>query len=380
MHLNSIMKPGVIVIVMAFLLQAMPVAATTWSPALPYIQKTEGQSVVIKAKAYQPYDSKPYGLTEVYKEDTLLYTIDRYFREDVFTSYDGIYFVVVMTNNYAGVTSVTYFGQNWINYDEEAIVVYKNGVLHKVFTIRDIVDTAKLPNDGVFYDWGYTINWDRERVREMLYNCESCIETYGKEVLASCDTNEIFEDECVECNNDCDSLALFKKEIAFSRKTKFVKDNVLYVISKEEVVLINFSDLQIQKVPFERVVKNKDKFNPPLITTTYDSLLILPDKFAFPHLYDGRNVDSALKHYLNENYPELLARNDRLYITIRKFVLNKSGLCEELELYPHLCATKTECQKLKKIIEPWLMLQNYDTSLIPGGFDKYSFYDFIHMK
>lgn len=43
------------------------VSATVWPTAYPYTQQIEGQNVVIKAQAYDPYSGSPaIGVTKVY--------------------------------------------------------------------------------------------------------------------------------------------------------------------------------------------------------------------------------------------------------------------------------------------------------------------------
>lgn len=381
-----------VVVVLFFLfLHAIPLQATTWAAALPYTQQIEGQQIIIKAKAYWPYAASPYGETAVYNKKELLYTIDRYFRGPVYTSNDGIYLVAVATNNYTGVTSTVHFGQNWINYNAPAITIYKNGRLFKVYRIRDVVDTTLLLNDGVLYDWGYSIDWG-ERVQEMQYNCDACIKTYGKKALASCDTEEIEPDECKQCNSDCDSVALFRKLLSFVENSVYVEKNVLHVITNQnKIILLDFKDLSLGSVPLNGLDKDFETFDPPKRKTEYDTTINLPDKFAEPTLLSGENLDTALARYLGIK----LARGNSFMdgewsVFLRRLVINTHGLCEELDMdiwdqngrrfKSRNLSTSLSNKQLKEKIEKWFMLQHYNTDLIPKGFKKYSFYTFLEFR
>jgi hypothetical protein len=83
------------------------VFGTTWSAAYPYVQKIDGQDITVKAFPYAPYSGSPMiGFTKVYLNKEVLYTINKYYRERIFTSDDGQYLTVVHTSNSAGVSSL----------------------------------------------------------------------------------------------------------------------------------------------------------------------------------------------------------------------------------------------------------------------------------
>lgn len=372
-----------ITLTLLFLSLAYITGATTWSAAIPYTQTCDGQQVTIKAIAYEPYMPYPYGATTVYYKKQLLYTIDRYFRDPSFASDDGRYFAVLYTSNTLGISSYTNFGINQINYGRPAIEIYKDGRPYKTYTLTDIIDTNTLQNNGVLYNWGYSINWDKESVASIKFECESCIEVYGKKSIADCDTNDIDPEECISCKNACDSLELFNKELNFLSKSIFIKNNAIHILTNQDkVVIVDFNkDGAISEIPFNALFDNKYDFNPPKVNTVY-SEIEMPEKFAEPLLSSGKQIDSALADYLGTSVYKHDTNRDYWSLVISSLVINKHGLCEEIES-PYWHSNKDSAirkysprfsnKELQQKIEEWLMLQHYDTSLIPKGFDKYSF-------
>jgi hypothetical protein len=181
------MKHVVTTLFLALLFQTA--TATTWAAAYPYTQRIEGQDVVVKAFSYDPYTASPMlGVTRVYYKNKLLYSIDRYYRERIFTSDDGEYLAVVNTSNSAGLSSYTSFGIEKVNFNEPAIELFRHGQLYKTFTLKEVIDTTMFYNNGEFFYWGYQLDSGFESVEE---DCEICREVYGRRVLKMGDTTEI---------------------------------------------------------------------------------------------------------------------------------------------------------------------------------------------
>ena len=121
---------------------------TTWAAAYPYTQKIDGQNIVIKAYSYSPYYGSPtIGITKVYSNNRLLYSIDRYYRENIFTSQDGQYLAVVNTIISSRLMGSIFFVGSQIDFNETAIEVFKNGLPFKTYSLKDIIDTTRFTND-----------------------------------------------------------------------------------------------------------------------------------------------------------------------------------------------------------------------------------------
>lgn len=75
---ESLIRLKNILVFFSLKLLAQNVFGTTWSAAYPYKQSIEGQDVTVKAYPYTPYSGSPMiGLTKVYHNKQLLYTINR---------------------------------------------------------------------------------------------------------------------------------------------------------------------------------------------------------------------------------------------------------------------------------------------------------------
>lgn len=369
-------------ILLACLVQT--VKGTTWAAAYPYTQKIEGQDVVIKAYPYDPYSGSPMiGITEVYLKNKLIYTIDKYYRDKIFTSNDGQYLAVVHTSNFVGVTSYGSFGYEQINYNQIAIEVYKNGQISQTFSLKEVVDTTKLLNNGQFFNWGYSV--DFEAIKSLETDCETCIEVYGKRTLKTGNAKKITPDELNECRNYCDALKLKKSELKFFQNAQFVEGNHLYVLTNQNtVVKLNFSDSTIEKFPFDKIVQNKEKFNPPKLKRKYHKIK-LPGKFDQPKLKDGRTLEKGIAGLFGLSIPN--NEEESAYcIFIDHLVINKKGKCisyygnvyDEQNAKPF--TQRAIDRKMAEKLEEWIMSQTFDTKLIPRKMKAYSFLCIMDLK
>jgi hypothetical protein len=359
---------------------------TTWGAAYPYIQQIEGQNVVVKAIPYDPFSGSPMiGLTEVYLNNKLLYSIDKYYREKIFTSEDGEYLVVVHTSNSEGMLSYSSFGMEHIKFNQKAIEVFKNGQPFKTFTVKDVVDTTKFLNNERFLNWIYYV--DLEAFQMAKFGCESCKEVYGRRVLRTIDTSEIDIDDWEKCRRECDSAGSKNTAVRISQNAIYVQGNSLFVLtSQHTVVKLNFAEMTIQQVGFDKEVPNIKIFNPPTLKRKYKKLKY-PEKFLLPELYNGKTIDQALAELLNKRVSIGHGDSAAIRIYFHTLLINKEGKCEQVYVSPSIRDDLKKDfmyfendEKLKEIIEEWIKLQTFKTATIPKEFFKYNFEDFVYLK
>jgi len=360
------------------------VYGTTWSVAYPYEQQIDGQNVVVKAFPYDPYSGSPMiGVTRVYFNNKLLYSIDKYYREKIFTSDDGQYLVVVHTTNSAGITSYTTFGTERLDYDQTAIEVFKNGQPFKIFSLRDVVDTTKLANNGRFFYWGYFV--DFEAFRKAEDGCESCKEVYSRKVLRTGDTSEIYANEWEECKRECDSAKLKKIEIKVSTNSIYVQNNSLIILTNQNVIVkLDFSEMAVQQIPFNTIVPDKKTFNPPKLNRKYKKVK-LPDKFDEPNMKDGRSLEKGLADLFGLS---ILKNNEKgiFCVFIDHLVLDRNGKCVDFygkvhdERISDYFLPESLNMEMTEKLNKWVMEQTFETKLMPKAFDRYSFLCIVHLK
>lgn len=357
---------------------------TTWRAAYPYTQQIDGQNVVVKAFPYDPFAGSPMiGVTKVYLNNKLLYSIDKYYREKIFTSEDGQYLVVVHTSNSAGVSSYTSFGMEHNNFNQAAIEVLKNGQPFKTFTVKDVVDTTKLLNNGRFFNWGYYV--DFEAFQNADFGCESCKEVYGRRVLRTGDTSEIDFDDWEECKRECDSARFKNTAIRISKNAIYVQGNSLFVLTSQNIVVkLDFAEMTIQQISFDKVVPNKKRFNPPTLKRKYKKIKY-PEKFLLPNLYDGKPIEQGLAEFLDKRRSNRDSALIQLYF--HTLLINKDGKCEDLYVSPTIRGDLKKDfmyfendQELKKEIEDWIKQQTFRTETIPRDFQKYLYSNFVYLQ
>lgn len=356
---------------------------TTWSAAYPYTQHIDGQNVVIKAFPYDPYSGSPMiGVTNVYFKKKLLYTIDKYYRERIFTSNDGQYLAVVHTSNSAGVASYTSFGIEQISFNQTAIEVFKNGQLFKTFTLKDVIDTTKLANNGHFFYWGYNV--DFEAFDNAIWNCKYWEKDLNRSEKKEC-LNGDTTSYCKDWINGCDSMKIFEKEKFIWTNSIYIQDNSLFVLTNQNtVVKLDFSKMTIEQIPFETIVIDKQSFNPPKLNRKYKKVK-LPDKFDEPNLKDGRTLGKAVADLLGLSIPTNKEKNTFI-VFINYLVLDRRGKCIDFygnvydarisEFFTRESVNKEMTEQLNK----WVREQFFQTNLIPKGFNGYSFLCIVNLK
>lgn len=352
------------------------VFGTTWSAAYPYTQKIDGQNVVIKAFPYAPYTASPMiGVTKVYHKKKLLYTIDKYYRERIFTSDDGQYLAVVHTSK----TSYTSIEQ--INFNHTAIEVFKNGQPHKTFTLKDVIDTTKLANNGQFY-WGYYV--DFEAFEEAIWNCN-----YWNKDLTRSEKKECLDGDttsyCREWIQGCDSMKLFEREKFIYNNSIYTQNNSLFILTNQNtVVKLDFADISTHLLPFDKIVANKQSFNPPKLNRKYNKVK-LPDKFDQPNMRDGRSFEKGVADLFKLTVPD--NTNEKVFcVFINHLVLDKEGKCVDFygtvndERISEYVSEESKNIEMTKKLNSWVKEQTFDTKLIPKGFDGYSFLCIVYLK
>jgi hypothetical protein len=357
---------------------------TTWAPAYPYTQHIEGQKITIKAIPYAPYTGSPMpGSTKIFYNDKLLYTIDKYYREGIYTSDNGKFLAIVNTSNSTGVSSYTSFGREQINFNQRAITIFKNGKLFKTLSLKDVIDTTKLASNGRFFDWGYYTNPEDFESAEI--GCQSCMEIYGEKALQTCDTNEIDLVDCEECQRECDSTKLKEIETKLNNNSIFVENNFLIILTNQGIAIkLDFVNFKVQKIPFNTVIPQKQRFNPPKLIRQYNEVE-LPEKFDEPNMKNGESFDLAVAKIFSLSVSEN-NESQRYGVFIRHLVINRKGRCIEfygnvydkgISKYSNEAAINKEMTfKLRR----WALKQMFDVSLIPKEFDKYSFLCIVDLK
>lgn len=350
-----------IITTLLLLLLFHTVSATTWAGAYPYSQRIEGQDVVVKAFSYDPYTSSPtLGITRVYYKNKLLYSIDKYYRERIFTSEDGEYLAVVYTSNSAGLSSYTTFGIEKVNFNEPVIEIFKHGQPYRTFTLKEVIDTTKLNSNSQFFYWGYQLDYGFKSVED---DCEICREVYGRRILRLGDTTEIDSEELKECLGACDSLELLKTELKLYANSVYVSNNKLFILTNQDMVVrLDFSDMSIQKIPLNVFVPNKENYNPPKLHRKYKKIK-LPDKFAEPRLKDGMSLAEGLSDLFGLTVTD--SRDERYTVYIDYLVIDSEGKCvdyngkvydrEKSEWFSY----ESQNQEMNQKLEAWITNQSH---------------------
>lgn len=356
---------------------------TTWSAAYPYTQKIDGQNVVVKAFPYAAYSGSPMiGVTKVYLNNKLLYTIDKYYRESIYTSNDGQYLVVIHTSNTAGITSYNSFGIERLNFNQPAIEVFKNGQPFKTFTLKDVIDTTKLANNGQFFHWGYNV--DIEAFDKAIWNCN-----YWRKDLTRSDKKECLNGDtafyCREWIQGCDSLRIFEQEKFIYANSIYIQDNSLIVLTNlDMVVKLDFKEMTVQQIPFDKIVPDKKTFNPPKLNRKYKRVK-MPDKFDQPNMKNGSSFEKGVADLFNLTVPD--NTNEKSFcVFINHLVLNKEGKCIDFygtvndERISKYFSEESKNKEMTEKLNKWVKEQTFDTKLIPKGFDGYSFLCIVYLK
>ena len=358
--------------------------ATQWFAAYPYTKQVEGQNVIIKSIPFEPFSGSPMkGLTQVFLHNKLLYSVDNYYREPLFASNDGRYLVIVNTFK-----PVSLHIADW-DYNQEVIKVLLDGKPFKAFTLKEVIDTAILD----YHSWGY--GFDYEAFRNAEIGCKNCREVYGRRVLRTCDTMNIFTEECEKCKRQCDSVKLKKNSIYY------VQNNSLFVLTNQNtVVKLDMNTLSLEILPMEKAIPNKENFKPPKIKVQYKKVRY-PDKyfkysnageaFFLPKLKNGKIIEEGIAELLCKKVGNDDSDSAVIELYFHTLLITKEGKCDEVYVsisqkaanekkFPLKYPPDEEDVLLKLIVEQWIMEQEFETKTLPKGFLKYAYSDFRYLK
>lgn len=354
------------------------VFGTTWFAAYPYKQQIDGQKVVVKAYPYDPHSGSPMiGVTKVYFNNKLLYTIDKYYRERIFTSNDGQYLVVVHISNVAGMSSFTLAGI----VNNTAIEVFKNGQPFKIFTIKEVLDTTKLVYNDRFFYWGYDV--DLNAYTSAKYGCRTCKKIYGRRALRTSETSAI---DIEECKKKCEFVRLKKAAIRLSKNPIYVEGNSLFVLTNQNtVVKLDFVKMNIEQIPFDKIVLDIKTFNPPKLNRKYKKVNY-PEKFLLPDFYNGKTFEQGLAAFLNKRVSDD-SDSAVMCIYVHTLLINREGKCELVYVSPTF---RNDLRKefmyfendieLAKEIKNWINQQTFNTKTIPKDFQKFKYSGLVYLK
>ncbi|WP_276135002.1 hypothetical protein [Polluticoccus soli] len=350
--------------------------ATSWSPVHPYKVFSSETDIVVDAVPYNPYAWEPsLGETRVYSAGQLLYKIDRYFDAPVFASNDGKYLAVVYsaTDSHRGTPAEVR--------DHSGIEIYENGKLYHRYSMPEIIGKVPFPEEGAF-EWSYYVDWPEEMRTGVQFGCEACRETWSEQVLASCDTSEIDNDDCAECRSACDSFSLYQRLKQVEENAISMRGDTLRILTKLGMILeVHLSSKQ--EMTRRRVFDQSKMEILPASTRRKDTKEIdWPGIMDLPQLVNGDSIEIELGK-LFTNLGRYNA-NEKLGVHITSMVIDSSGRCEFSEIYfmtedkdwdKHFY--KYSAKQVRSIIKEWIKKQRFDTSLMPSGFKKYSFESYI---
>lgn len=352
--------------------------ATSWGPAYPYTQKIDGQDIVLQATPYNPYmGPTTNGITKVYFKNKLLYTVNCYYRDNIYTSNDGEYIAIVTTN-----FSVHHRGYNQNgklephNFNRVAIEILKHGKPFITYCLKDVADTTKLIDNIYSFSWGYYCN--KELFKDAIWHCNYYKKTHSAIEINNClitkDTN-ICSKETI---NHCDSVKIFERENFIRNNSVYISNNCLFVITNyNQIVKINFDDFLIEKFPFESIIKDKNRFNPPLLTRKYQKVK-WPDKFDSPKIKGGQELGKAIAYQLNLKEEEIGGKRNYC-LFVHALTIDKKGKCIEFDasIYDERISTSFNKDainiEMTEKLNKWILEQTFLTKLIPSKIDTYSF-------
>lgn len=301
----------------------------------PYTLKLDN-GIKIKSVAYRTYDSPEPGKSWIYKNNKLLYSINKRLTGYVLTNVSGDFLVEINFSlpdlMFDGFIEDENGDSVFVNrFEGKAIKVYKKGRLEKTIDFKDLqIDKSIIESNYNQFYWGPK---DKEiKVPAIIQN-----DTLK---LISIDTSEIII--------ALQDLKIDKHQLNINRQQYF-------------------SSLKVKR---KITLKKRG----------------LPDKFILPLLDTEESIESKLADYLEYSPADNERDSARLQIYIHTLLIDENGSCVQCYVTPTLRETTTidfgyEPDKdLKKRIEDWLMSQQYQTKLIPRWTDKYGFSDFIYLK
>jgi hypothetical protein len=330
---------------------AVTAFATTWAPIYPYTQKTEDGKVKSHSVPYGVNDGG-YGPGEtfVYANGKLLYSIDKYFSNQFFTTNNGQYLIEFdfYLNYRQQDRLIDDSGKVTIEpivYDGKAVTIYKDGKLFKTIDFKELkIDTSKIKINefGNWFAWNYSLN-------------------------------------------DTTIDALKKK---MNQHPAFIENDKLYLITADnQLIAIEVATGQItsRQNAFE-TLKQKLNWTPTTFKRKYKKVQY-PDKFLLPELQNGKTIDQVLAEHFNKKVSDGDRDSAVIQIYFHTLLINKDGKCEIVYVSPISRSDLKKDfmyfgdeQKLKVEIEDWIKQQTFKTTTFPRGFQKFKYTDFVYLK
>jgi hypothetical protein len=165
----------------------------------------------------------------------------------------------------------------------------------------------------------------------------------------------------------------------------YVKENSLYILTNQNTaVKLDFADMTIEQIAFDKIIPDKEHFKPPRLTRKYKKVK-LPDKFDEPNLKDGSSFEKGVANFFNLSISD--NTNEKSFcIFINYLVLNKEGKCIDFYGKVHdkriseYFTKESVNEEMTEKLNSWVKAQTFDTKLIPKGFDGYSFLCIVNLK
>lgn len=368
-----------IAVALLVLISVQQIKAITYFPAYPYTQNTEGQDIKIEAIPYNPYGGLTcLGVTRVYENKNLLYTVDRYFRNPIFTSDNGQFLVIVHR------TILRYPLEDFKKRDAEktAIEILKNGEAYKSFSLSEVIEFDSLQNNGPFYEWTYSIDFEKfGEVKKNYAYWDQSLRIWEKWECLMGDSS----DYCLQWMNARDSMKIYKNEREVYHQAIFIENNRLCILSNQNTAIhLDLVDLSLEKEAIQNVLSDKESFSPPETKKKFHDYK-LPEEFTEPALADGSSLELRIAELLE---CEVISFGEKEIYTvyIGYLLIDENGRCIKFSgrVYDKGISKYYTKESVKPAmsakLENWIMSQAFQTDLIPKGFDAYSFKCIIRLK
>jgi hypothetical protein len=332
-------------VIVIFLLFSLSGSAKRLFPAFPFIQRTENGTIICRSIPYDVYGLTDLGETTIYQKGKVLYKVDKYFNKPFFTTESGKFLIEISPKIYYRMLPIEYDTngkqkENPVTYDGSAIKIYEKGRLKHEFKFSQFnIDTSAI-----------TIN---RKVGWFSW---------------------IFQ---LPLKNDIENT---KANLPFYYKG----DTLFFIGSNQNLISISISKGKVlSNAPFDMKTKT-NTWNVVAIKREYQ-IKDYPEQFSLPKLASGASLEQGLAKYLNKN--AVSKKENAIYqVYIYTLLLDSRGKCERA----YVSAVKRESVSepfgfkddvnLVSVIEKWLEGKVYNTDLVPKGFPKYKFADFVYLK
>jgi hypothetical protein len=322
----------ILILVLLFLISNFTFSSSIF---YPYTLKLDN-GIKIRSVAYRTYDTPDPGRSWIYKYNKLLYTIDKRLTGYLITDETGEILVEINYSLYDIMIDghlVDEKGDSIFldRFKGEAIRIYKKGILEKIFDFKELhIDKSLLETNYDQFYWG--TKDESIKVPAVIQN----------------DTLRLTSIDDSEIRISLQSLNLDKRALTNNKHTYFTS-----LKSKRKISVKKHG---------------------------------IPKNFLLPFLESKDLIESKLADYLGFISVENERDSARVQVYIHTLLIDREGKCVQCYVTPILRnSTSVDFGyepdgELKKKIEDWLMIQKYQTKMIPRYTDKYGFSDFIYLK